>query len=160
MVETGEAGGPASRVVLRSEGRRVGSTNKNLTLAFRIRGCVGIQPGGDANRASEGSPLTGDEMRGHYGAADVHRSQTRSQVLRTYQGSGGDAEPHRGSEGVLRPVPDGRRAGRRTAERRPAGRVPVGVSDQGFFQHVRAAFRQLRIRAAEIRRRRGAASAA
>src|SRR3954447_20863357 len=95
-------------------------------------------------------PLTGDEMRGHYGAADVYRSQTRSQVLRPYQGSGGDAEPYRGSEGVLRPVPDGRRTGRRTAERGPAGRVPVGVSDQGFFQHVRAAFRFLRIRTAEI----------
>src|SRR5229473_1413289 len=35
------------------------------------------------------------------GAADIHRSQTRSQVLRTHQGSRGDAEPHRGSEGVL-----------------------------------------------------------
>src|SRR3954454_7311416 len=124
-----------------------------MTAAFRIRGWVGTQPGADATRASEGSPVTGDEMRGHYGAADVHRSQTRSQVFRAHQGSGGDAEPYRGSEGVLRPVSDGRRARRRTAERGPAGRVPVGVSDQGFFEHVGAAFRQLRIRAAEIRRR-------
>ena len=45
--------------------------------------------------------------------ADVHRSQARSQVFRKNSGSRGDAEPHRGSEGVLRPVPAGRR--RRTA---------------------------------------------
>ena len=44
---------------------------------------------------------------------DVHRSQTGPQVLRLHPGSGRDAEPHRGSEGVLRPVPAGRGAGGR-----------------------------------------------
>ena len=93
-------------------------------------------------------------MRGHDGAADIHRSQTRSQVLRTHQGSRGDAEPHRGSEGVLRPVPDGRRTSGRPAGRRPAGGVPLGVSDLRFLRHLDAGIRPLRIRAAEIRRRR------
>ena len=36
----------------------------------------------------------------------------------------------------------------------PAGRVQVGLSDQGFLQHLAARLRQLRIRAAEVRRRR------
>ena len=93
-------------------------------------------------------------MRGHDGAADIHRSQTRSQVLRTHQGSCRDAEPHRGSEGVLRPVPDGRGAPGRPAGRGTAGGVPLGVPDLGFLGHLDAGIRPLRIRAAEIRRRR------
>ena len=38
-------------------------------------------------------------------AESVHRSQARPQVLRQDRRSGGDAEPHRGSEELLRPVP-------------------------------------------------------
>ena len=45
--------------------------------------------------------------------ADVYRSQARSQVFRENPGSRRDAEPHRGSEGVLRPIPAG--AGARRA---------------------------------------------
>ena len=45
-------------------------------------------------------------------------------------------------------------AGRRPARRGPAGGVQVGVPDLGFLQHLDARIRQLRIRAAEIRRRR------
>ena len=43
---------------------------------------------------------------------------------------------------------------RRPARRGPAGRVQVGVPDLGFFQHLDARIRQVRVRAAEIRRRR------
>ena len=91
----------APRVVLRFESLVRQFRIKILTWSFKVSERVEIQPGGDGSRASEGSPLTGDEMRGHDGAADIHRSETRSQVLRTHQGSCGDAEPHRGSEGVL-----------------------------------------------------------
>ena len=55
--------------------------------------------------------------------ANVHRPQAHPQVLREDPRSRGDAEPHRGSEGVLRPVPDGRRAARaggRTRACRPS----------------------------------------
>src|SRR5215471_17852749 len=45
--------------------------------------------------------------------ADVYRSQARKKVFRDNQGSGGDAEPHRGSEGILRPIPSGEGAARR-----------------------------------------------
>ncbi len=75
----------ASFCVLKVLGSDSGFKSWHLGSSFKER--IGIQPGGDANRASEGSPLTGDEMRGHDGAADIHRSQTRSQVLRTHQGS-------------------------------------------------------------------------
>jgi hypothetical protein len=45
MVETGEAVKPASHVVLRSEGRKVGSKNKNLTLSFGIWDVSEFNPG-------------------------------------------------------------------------------------------------------------------
>ena len=86
--------------------------------------------------------------------ADVYRSQARSQVFRENPGSRRDAEPHRGSEGVLRPIPAGEGTARRAARRGPAGRVQVGVPDLGFFQHLDARIRQVRVRSAEIRRRR------
>src|ERR1700757_2225535 len=99
-----------------------------LKSIFRLSKWIEIQPGDGVSRTSEVSPRKRATItRGPDGAADIHRSQTRSQVLRTYQGSRGNAEPHRGSEGVLRPVPDGQRTPGRTARRGPAGGVPVGV---------------------------------
>ena len=82
---------------------------------------------------------------------DVHRSQKGPPILRLHQGSGRDAEPHRGSEGVLRPVPAGSGAGRRAARRGPAGGVQVRVPDLRLFEHGAAGVRALRFRAAEIR---------
>ncbi len=93
------------------------------------------------------------EARGHDGR-NVHRSQTGSQVFRQNTGSRGDAEPHRGSEGVLRPIPADQGAERRTAGRRAAGRLQVGLPHFRLFQHGPARVRPLRIRAAEIRCRR------
>ena len=57
--------------------------------------------------------------------------------------SRGNAEPHRGSEGLLRPVPDGRRARGRPPGRGPAGRFQVGFPDLRFLRR-----RHARIRAA------------
>ena len=94
-----------------------------------------------------------DEARGHDGR-DVHRSQAGPQVLRKNPGSRRDAEPHRGSEGVLRPVPARQGAARRPSGRGPAGGVQVGVPDLGLLQHRPARVRALRVRAAEVRRRR------
>ena len=85
---------------------------------------------------------------------DFQWPQTRTQVLREDPGSCGDAEPHRGSEGILRPVPDGGRARRRPSGRGTAGRFQVGIPDLRFFRHVDAGIRQVRVRAAEVRRRR------
>ena len=42
----------------------------------------------------------------------------------------------------------------RAARRGPAGRLQVGVPDLGFLQHLDARIREVRIRSAEIRRRR------
>ena len=95
-----------------------------------------------------------DRARERRDGADVYRSQARSQVFRENPGSRRDAEPHRGSEGVLRPIPAGEGAARRAARRGPAGRVQIGVPDLGFFQHLDARIRQVRVRGAEIRRRR------
>ena len=96
----------------------------------------------------------GSTKREDRDGADVYRSQARSQVFRKNSGSRGDAEPHRGSEGILRPIPAGAGAGRRPARRGPAGRVQVGVPDLGLLQHLDAGIRQIRVRGAEIRRRR------
>ena len=74
-------------------------------------------------------------------AQHVHRPQARSQVLRQDPRSRGDAEPHRGSEGVLRPVPDGRRAQGRPRRRGPAGGLQVGVPDLRLLQHGAARIR-------------------
>src|SRR6516165_2209090 len=91
-----------------------------------------------------------DETRGHDGAADIYRSQEGPKILRTHQGSRRDAEPDRGSEGVLRPVPDGRGAAGRAGGRGPSGRVPFSVPDLGLLGYLDAGIRALRIRAAEI----------
>ena len=55
----------------------------------------GLRPSGESSRARRFDKAR-DEM-----AADVYRSQARSQVFRKNPGSRRDAEPHRGSEGVL-----------------------------------------------------------
>ena len=68
---------------------------------------------------------------------DFHWPPTRPQVLRPHPRSGGDAEPHRGSEGFLRPVPDGGRARRRPSGRGPAGRLQVGLPDLRLLRHRR-----------------------
>ena len=67
------------------------------------------------------------EKRPHGYCADFYWSQARSQVFRKNPGSRGDAEPHRGSEGVLRPVPADRRS-------RPGGRPDEGL--QTVFKSV------------------------
>ena len=64
-----------------------------------------------------------------------------------------DAEPHRGAEVFLRPVPDGRGAGRRARRRGPAGGLQVGVPDLRLRRHVDARIRSLRVRSAQVRRR-------
>src|SRR6266566_2175259 len=48
----------------------------------------------------ESRPGPAVRQSGRRHGADVHRSQARSQVFRENSGSGGDAEPHRGSEGL------------------------------------------------------------
>src|SRR4051794_22789497 len=80
--------------------------------------------------------------------ADVYRSQARKEVFRINQGSGGDAEPYRGSEGILRSIPAGEGTGRRPPRRGLAGRLQVGVSHLRLFQFLAARVRQIRIRAA------------
>ena len=86
--------------------------------------------------------------------ADIHRPQTGSQGLWPRQGSRPDAEPDRGAEGVLRPVPHDGRAEGRPSERGLAGGVQVGVPDHRFRPDRAARIRQIRIRGAEVRRRR------
>src|SRR5918998_2809222 len=80
------------------------------------------------------------------------RPEAHSQVLRENQGSGGNAEPDRGSEGILRPVPDGRRAKGWPARRRLASRLQIGFPDFGLFKYCPARVREVHVRAAEIRR--------
>ena len=114
--------------------------------ARRVRHSRGTRspPGGSRN--------ADHEVLEHGPAA--FRSQAHSQVLRQDPRSRGDAEPHRGAEVELRPVPAvGRRTG--AARRRGAeGDVPVGLSDQGLQRDRGARVRQVRARAAEVRRRR------
>ncbi len=86
--------------------------------------------------------------------ADIHRPQTGSQSLRPRQGSRPDAEPDRGAEGLLRPVPHDGRAEGRSSERGLAGGVQVGVPDHRFRPDRAARVRQIRVRGAEVRRRR------
>src|SRR5215210_8518757 len=78
------------------------------------------------------------------------RPEAHSQVLRENSGSRGNAEPHRGSEGVLRPVPDGRRAEGRPAGRGLASRLQIGFPDLGLFEYCPARIREVHVRAAEL----------
>src|SRR5262245_61332874 len=82
--------------------------------------------------------------------ADVYRSQARKEVFRNNQRSGGDAEPHRGSEGVLRPVPAGEGAAGWSSRRGPSGGVQIGIPDFRLLKFVAARIRQVRIRSAEV----------
>ena len=68
--------------------------------------------------------------------------------------SGRDAEPHRGAKELLRRFPDGQGAARRARRAGPAVRVQIGVPDLGFLRAGNARFRALRVRAAQVRRRR------
>ena len=103
-----------------------------------------------SHRAIAGAGASIEERHG----ADIHRPQARSQSLRARQGSRRDAEPDRGAEGVVRPVPPDGRAEGRPSERGLAGGVQVGVSDQGFRRHRASRVRQVRIRGAQVRHRR------
>jgi len=106
----GRARSSAPRVVLRFEGlkNRFRTFRPELESPAPKAGSKNSTRGAVSAAFRRARPDRATKMRGHDGAADIHRSQTRSQVLRTHQGSRRDAEPHRGSEGVLRPVPDGR----------------------------------------------------
>ena len=94
------------------------------------------------------------ESRERDDGADIYRSQARKEVFRINQRSSGDAEPHRGSKGILRPVPAGQGTRGRASRRGPAGGLQIGVPDFRFLQFLAARIRQIRIRTAEIRRRR------
>ena len=87
-------------------------------------------------------------------AQSPYRSETHSQGVRSPPGRGGHAEPHRGSEDVLRQVPaDGRR--RRGPQReRAAGSLRIGLPDQGLLRERHSGVREVRARTAQIRRRR------
>src|SRR5215207_4391415 len=96
------------RVVLRFEGLENEFGTNSLKIGLRAVGTKRNSTRGRwQSRFGRFAPSRATKMRGHDGAADIHRSQEGPQVFRTHQGSRGDAEPHRGSEGVLRPVPDG-----------------------------------------------------
>src|SRR5262245_64862666 len=82
--------------------------------------------------------------------ADVYRSQARKEVFWDNQRSGGDAEPHRGSESIVRPVPAREGAGRRPSRRGPAGCIQIGIPDFRLLQFIAARIREIRIRAAEV----------
>src|SRR5262249_2993444 len=82
--------------------------------------------------------------------ADVYRSQARKEVFRDNQRSGGDAKPHRGSEGIIRPIPAGEGAGGRSTRRGSSGRIQIGISDLRFFQFVSTRIREVRIRVTKI----------
>src|SRR6185436_15996477 len=106
-------------------------------------------------RSGEPSAPNGStEKIAHGYCADFYWSQARSQVFRKNPGSRGDAEPDRGSEGVLRPIPADLRAPGRTARRGAADRFQVRVPDLGLLLDLDARIRQVRVRAAEVRRRR------
>src|ERR1700680_2083187 len=75
--------------------------------------------------------------------ANVHRSQARPQILREDPGSGRDAEPHRGAEGVLRPVPADRGARGWTAGRGAPGGIQVRISHFRLLEHLDARVRAL-----------------
>ena len=84
----------------------------------RRRSPGGIAPAQRRARAEPPSRMS-EERHG----SDDHRPQARPQVFRKDPRSRDDAEPDRGSEGVLRPVPAGRgarRAGGRTRACRPS----------------------------------------
>ena len=75
----------APRVVLRFEGPENGfGTLSGLNRALALEMDRNSTRGRWQSRSGRVAPLKGDEMRGPDGAADIHRSQTRSQVLRTY----------------------------------------------------------------------------
>src|ERR1041385_6363239 len=101
-------------------------------------------------RAVRTSPSGSTEKRQYGYSADFHWSQARSQVFRENSGSRGDAEPHRGSEGVLRPVPADPRAPGRPPGRGAADRFQVRVSNLGLLVDLDARIRQVRVRAAEV----------
>ena len=83
----------------------------------------------------------------------IHRSQAHSQALRAHFRGRPDAEPDRGAEELLRPVPaEGRGAGAAPHLRAPGG-LQVGLPDQGFLGARPARVRQVRARGAEVRRR-------
>ena len=103
-----------------------------------------------ASRRNVGGQASIEERHG----ADIHWPQARSQGLRARQGSRRDAESDRGAEGLLRPVSSHGPAEGRPSERGAAGGVQVGVPDQGFRRHRPSRVRQVRVRSAEIRRRR------
>src|SRR5579885_50454 len=118
-------------------------------------------PGG-AHAPSGSPPKGGTDLRGlrrdlarvrqerERNGADPHQPQTDPQVLREDRRSRRDAEPDRGSEGVLRPVPADPRTFERPDRRRLAGRFQIGVPDLGLLRELDAGIRALRIRGAEI----------
>ena len=77
-----------------------------------------------------GSPDTmrGATIHGIDPSADIQPSQARPQGVRPHRRDRGDAEPHRGAEGLLRPVP-ARRTSRRAA-----------VPDEGLQSVFRSVF--------------------
>ncbi len=83
----------------------------------------------------------------------LSRPETPSEVLRQNPRSPRDAEPDRGSEEFLRPLPALGRQRRAAGWRRYQGRVPVGVPDQGLQRDRRSRVREIRAGKAEVRRR-------
>src|SRR5262249_20146623 len=77
----GRARSSAPRVVLRFEGlkNRFRTFTPETEFPTPQNGFEKFNPGSGGSRVPDGAPRAGDEMRGHDGAADIHRSQTRSQ---------------------------------------------------------------------------------
>src|SRR5688572_15668876 len=117
-------------------------------LARTIHGEDG--EGGEDNEDGEGDEGDQDSEGGRRQAGELLRPAAHSQILRSHYRSGGNAEPHRGSKVLVRPVPHGGEAGRRPRRRGPAGRVQIRLPDQRLRRYRTARFRRLRVRAAEI----------
>ena len=115
-----------------------GRMRRHATFRTAVRTRLARTNNGESNDCEEGELL---------------RPPAHPQVLRAHHRSGGDAEPDRGSEVFLRPVPDGRGAGRRARRRGTAGGLQVGVPDLRLRRQRHARIRALRVRSAEIRRR-------
>ncbi len=93
-------------------------------------------------------------MRSRHGRYDQW-SHAHPQEVRFDPRGRGDAEPDRGSEELLRRFPDGQGTPWRAPGRSwAAGGVQVGVSDLGLLGQGHARVRTIRVRPAQVRRRR------